>query len=246
MVNYKSITDTGPITFSPYMLRQQQGWLHGPTALPQATDKPPGSPPQSNPEPEQSPPSFFEPGNRIRWLLFFLPFIFNKYLFGQFWPYSLSEIQFCKFYLILFTGCLIITHLALNAKRKVLAGLPGQRHQLPYTNSRIKATFDKSSNTSIIPFLCFAIGLIKPDNPEQPHHIILVIAFAISFLAIYYTNNYYHTYNIIHNTPPYPPDDRHISLEGRNMMIQMGTLAITLLYVYDGMVDAGVFDGDND
>jgi hypothetical protein len=244
MVNYKTITDTGPITFSPYMLRQQQGWLHGPTATREKTNKPPGGPPLKNSE--QSPPSFFEQGNRIRWLLLFLPLIFNKYFYGQFSPHGLTENQFCKFYLLSFFCTVIITHFALNAKRRTLANHLHDCDDTPYQLSLTEQAYDKWYNTSTVPLFCILTGFTKAYDPSPPHHVTLLIATILIFLVIFYTNNYEHTYKAIYRIPPEPHDDRHIKPEGRNMLVYLGTLAITLLYVYDAMVDAGMLDGDND
>ncbi len=249
MVNYKTITDTGPITFSPYMLRQQQGWLHGPTALPQATDKPTGSPPQSNPETEQSPPSFFEPGNRIRWLILLLPFIFNKYHYGQFSPHGLSLTNFLHFYFVFFLCCVIVIHLALNVKRRTLCDLlnsPNGLQRFP----GLQTAYNKPTNTILIPAICIGIGLIKMAcTPRHlhyhlPYYIAFIIFFSLIFLVIFYTNNYRHTYDALYGVAP-TSHAYHMHADTRNAFLRLGTLGITWVFIYERMVALGFFD-DND
>lgn len=78
MINYKTITDTGPYSFSGFVVNKQQNFLHGPTAT-ISNRQPPGSPPTPRCS-EQSPPAFFEQGIRTRWLLLYhlLSSCFNR------------------------------------------------------------------------------------------------------------------------------------------------------------------------
>lgn len=69
MINYKTITDTGPYSFSGFVVNRQQNFLHGPTAT-LSNSQPPGGPPTPKCS-EQSPPAFFEQGIRTRWLLLY-------------------------------------------------------------------------------------------------------------------------------------------------------------------------------
>ena len=245
MSNYKTITDTGPYTFSPSILRLQQAWPHRPTASPRTNYLPPGSPPTENCD-KHSPPSFFELGNKIRWLILLLPFIISKHIFKKISPFDLPNDQFYKFYIIYFICSALTTHLALNAKRRALANLLHDSDNLPCHLSRIKEAYNKWTNTTIVPLLCIATGFVKFIQQLFLQHeallpLISTAIVTLIFLAIFRANNYSNTYNSFYKIEP-PYHESNLSTESRDQLIRWGTLGLTFIWYYDNLVKSGFMD----
>lgn len=245
MSNYKTITDTGPYTFSPSIIRLQQAWPHGPTAFPGKSNHPPGSPPTENCD-KHSPPSFFERGNKIRWLLLFLPFAISKYIYKEISPFDLPDDQFYKFYIIYFICSALTTHLALNAKRRALSNLLHDTDDLPYHLSRIKEAYNNWTNTTIVPLLCIATGFARfvqqvfiQQDAQLP--LISTAIVALIFMAIFRANNYNNSYNAIYKIAP-PWHIHNLMEQERDMLIRMGALGLTAMWYYDNMVAWGLME----
>ena len=152
MVNYTFI-DTGP----PIDTKQRKP---GNKILPRLTpvSKQPGSPPLRYEE--QSPPSFFEQGNRTRWLLLILPFCYTAYRYQEISPFQFTHSQFYEFYIILSLCCAFLTHIALKAKRRKLINLL-YTEPTAYYLEKIRRAYNKPTNTILASFLCTLTGVIK-------------------------------------------------------------------------------------
>ena len=249
MSNYKTITDTGPYTFSPSILRLQQAWPHGPTASPGTNYQLPGSPPTENCD-KHSPPSFFEPGNKIRWLILLLPFIISRHIFKEISPSDLPDDQFYKFYIIYFICSALTTHLALNAKRRALSNLLHDTDDLPYHLSRIKEAYNKWTNTTIVPLLCIVPGFAKFIQQLFLQHdamfpLISTAIVTLLFLAIFRANNYNNTYNAFYKIEP-PYHESNLSTESRDQLLRWGTLGLTFIWYHDNLVKSGFMDPSAD
>ncbi len=151
MVNYNFI-DTGP----PVHAEQRKS---GSKKLLNLTpvSKRPGSPPRYE---EQSPPSFFEPGNRVRWLLLLLPFCYTAYRYNEISPLSLSTTHFPEFYALFSICCALTTYLALQAKRRKLTNLL-YTEPTAYYLEKIRRGYNKLTNTTFTSLLCIATGIAK-------------------------------------------------------------------------------------
>ena len=245
MSNYKTITDTGPYTFSPSILRLQQTWPHGPTASPGINYQSPGSPPTENYD-KHSPPSFFESGNKIRWLILLLPFIISRHIFKEISPFDLPDDQFYKFYIIYFICSALTTHLALNAKRRALSNLLHDTDYRPYHLSRIKEAYNKWTNTTTVPLLCIATGFIRFVHQIFLYHdVLLPFSFAaiaaLVFIIIFRANNYNNSYNAIYKIEP-PLHINNLSTEDRGLLTRLGALGLTVMWYYDNLVEWGLME----
>ncbi|MBC7553763.1 MAG: hypothetical protein H7257_07270 [Taibaiella sp.] len=227
-------TDIGPATSPPATQNRKQRSNH--SSAPPAADC-------------QSPPSFFEKGNRSRWLIPLLPLALSAYYYREISPFQLLYEHYLLFYLFFFACCALTTYFALNAKRNALRHIFHDTYDNPCYLHAVAKAYNHPLNTLLVPAICTATAfteMVCRIFSEQPAGLqaTITLATALFFLVIFRANNYKRVYSAYHGIePPYHP--QNLTTAKRKTLQKAGSAGLSITWIYDNLVAAGMLDETN-